>query len=94
MHSPLVIRLGWGQMYVEGLGSGRDFKLYPGGGRQWDWEESETHHFPGILPEDVEELLDHHCDFVVLSSGMHQRLHVAPQTQRYHHGNPSGRAFL
>ena len=32
-NSPLVTHVSWGRMDVAGLGSGKDFKLYPGGGR-------------------------------------------------------------
>ena len=46
--SPRITHISWGHMEVEGLGTGRDFKLYPGGGREWDWTETNTHHVPGI----------------------------------------------
>jgi hypothetical protein len=32
----------WGRMQVEGLDVGKDFKLYPGGRRPWDWAETDT----------------------------------------------------
>ena len=67
-------------MEVDGLGAGRDFKLYPGGGRPWDWAETGTHHQPGIQPADVQELLDHGARTVVLSRGMEQKLHTCPET--------------
>ena len=38
-------------MEVEGLGAGKDFKLYPGGGREWDWSETGMRHAPGIPPQ-------------------------------------------
>jgi len=69
-------------MEVDGLGTGRDFKLYPGGGRAWDWAETGTHHSPGILPADVQELLDHGATTVVLSRGMDLKLHTSPETLR------------
>jgi len=34
--SPRIVRISWGRMEIEGLGAGKDFKLYPGGGRAWD----------------------------------------------------------
>src|SRR5207302_9575626 len=37
--SPRITHLSWGRMEVEGVGAGRDFKLYPGGGREWRSEE-------------------------------------------------------
>jgi hypothetical protein len=78
--SPSVLELSWGHMKIDGLGVGKDFKLYPGGGRGWDWSETDTRHTPGIQPADVEELLDHGATVVVLSRGMEQRLQVDPRT--------------
>lgn len=80
--SPRIAHLSWGRMEVEGLGSGKDFKLYPGGGRAWDWRETGTAHSPGIQPADVEELLDKDARTVVLSRGMLKRLQVCPETLR------------
>lgn len=68
------------RMQVERLGVGKDFKLYPGGGRDWDWAETGTRHSPGIQPADVKELLAHGATSVVLSRGMDQRLEVSPAT--------------
>lgn len=81
--SPLVIDLAWGRMRVEGIGAGRDFKLWPGGGRIWNWGETDTHHVPGIQPADVEELLAHGSTIVVLSRGMERRLEMAAETMAY-----------
>jgi hypothetical protein len=67
-------------MEVEGLSRGKDFKLYPGGGRPWDWRETGTRHVPGIQPADVEELLAHGARVIVLSRGMHQALQVCAET--------------
>jgi hypothetical protein len=39
---PRIVRISWGPMQVEGLGAGKDFTLYPGGGRTWDWAETGT----------------------------------------------------
>jgi hypothetical protein len=69
-------------MEVEGLGAGRDFKLYPGGGRAWDWNETATHHSPGIQPADVTELIERGCRVVVLSQGMEKSLGLCPDTLR------------
>lgn len=74
------MHVSWGRMEVEGLGEGKDFKLYPGGGRAWDWGEHNTRHDPGIQPGDVRELLDHGATVVVLSQGMEERLRTMPET--------------
>jgi hypothetical protein len=80
--SPRIVGISWGRMEVEGLGEGKDFKLYPGGGRAWDWAETGTRHSPGIQPADVEELVTHGATTVVLSQGMNKQLHVHPDTCR------------
>lgn len=78
--SPRVQAHDWGSVEVEGLGRFRDAKLWPGGGRAWDWNETGTHHQPGIQPADVSELLDHSPEVVVLSRGRQLRLETSPET--------------
>ncbi|MBS0376641.1 MAG: hypothetical protein JSR73_18860 [Proteobacteria bacterium] len=48
----------------------RDLKLWPGGGREWDWSETGTRHVPGIQLADAREILDHGATTLVLSRGM------------------------
>jgi hypothetical protein len=67
-------------MDVEGLGEGKDFKLYPSGGRTWDWNETGTRHVPGIQPADVLELLERGSEVIVLSRGMDLVLQTCPET--------------
>ncbi len=78
--SPRITHISWGRMEIEGVGVGKDFKLYPGGGRGWDWRETGTQHDPGIQPADVEELLDNGTDVIVLSRGMQLALKTSPET--------------
>ncbi len=78
--SPSINYVSWGRMDVDGVGKGKDFKLWPGGGRQWDWRETDTHHVPGIQPTDIEELLDSGCQTVVLSRGMLLMLQTRRET--------------
>jgi hypothetical protein len=81
--SPRVTHLSWGRIEVEGRHhSFKDAKLYPGGAREWNWRETGTEHSPGIQPADVEELLAHEVDVVVLATGVYQRLGVRPETLR------------
>jgi hypothetical protein len=42
--SPRILAIAWGRIDVEGLGVAKDVKLYPGGGREWDWSETGTRH--------------------------------------------------
>ena len=67
-------------MEVSGIGAGKDFKLWPGGGRQWDWRETDTHHDPGIQPADVQELIKNGSETIILSRGMLLMLKTCQQT--------------
>ncbi len=78
--SPHIEFVEWGRMTVEGVGTGKDFKLWPGGGREWDWRETGTRHVPGIQPADVEELLTHGATEIVLSRGMWLALRTSRET--------------
>lgn len=79
--SPRITHLSWGRLKVEGpFGPFKDAKLFPGGAREWDWNETGTRHKPGIQPADVEELLEHGARTIILSKGFNQRLQVAPET--------------
>ena len=78
--SPRIARLSWGRIEVEGGRSFKDAKLWPGGGRAWDWNETGTRHRPGVQPADVAELLKHGAEVVVLSQGILQALQVCPET--------------
>ncbi len=76
----LIERVVWGEIVVSSLGTFKDVKLWPGGGRGWDWNETGTRHAPGIQPADAQELLDHGSDIIVLSRGMDLVLQTCPET--------------
>jgi hypothetical protein len=71
---------------VEGAGPFRDAKLFPGGAREWDWDETGTRHRPGVQPADIEELLDRGARIIVLSRGMLNQLRVPGPTKRWLEG--------
>jgi hypothetical protein len=75
-----ITHLSWGRIEVEGGRTFKDAKLWPGEAREWDWNETGTCHRPGIQPADVEELLEHGAEVVVLSKGILQALQVCPET--------------
>lgn len=81
--SPRIVSVGWGKMEVESLGRGKDFKLWPGGGRPWDWKETGTAHSPGILVDDLEELVERGCQTIVLARGVFSRLKVSDKALSY-----------
>ena len=81
--SPRITHISWGCLEVEGRAQPfKDAKLYPGGARAWDWNETGTSHTPGIQPADVEELLEHGAEVIILSRGMNERLQVQADTLR------------
>lgn len=78
--SPRILSSGWGKMDIENLGSGKDFKLWPGGGKNWDWSEHGTSHSGGVRKADVLELIDNGSRVVILTTGMFKRLKVPAAT--------------
>ena len=58
----------------------KDAKLFPGGSTEWNWRETGTNHVPGIQQTDIQELLDHGAEVVVLSRGMKECLEVPHET--------------
>lgn len=82
--SPEITHLSWGRVEVEGRESAhKDAKLFPGGSREWDWNETGTRHSPGIQPADVREVLEHGAREVVLARGMNGRLQVMDETVEF-----------
>lgn len=82
--SPRVTAISWGRVDVEGMAHPfRDAKLFPGGAREWDWNETGTRHRPGVQPADLEELLDRGATTVVLSRGMLRQLRVPHSTREW-----------
>ena len=79
--SPEVTHLTWGRLETEN-GVYKDAKLFPGGAREWDWNETGTRHESGVQWADVEELLERGATVVVLSKGFHGRLRVMDETLR------------
>ena len=74
--------LEWGVLEVEGRPEPyKDAKLWPGGSREWDWNETGTRHVPGVQLADVAELLEHGARSVVIGRGMHGRLEVPAETR-------------
>ena len=78
--SPRIDHISWGKIVVEGYGTFKDAKLFPGGAREWDWKETGTRHKPGIQFSDVEELIENNARAIVLATGMNEYLRVTPET--------------
>lgn len=78
--SPRIKDISWGKIQVEGDRSFKDAKLFPGGVREWDWNETGTHHEPGIQPTDVQELVENGARVIILSKGFYERLQTCAET--------------
>jgi hypothetical protein len=78
--SPRILECRWGLVRIDGHGTVKDAKLFPGGARAWDWNETGTRHRPGIQPADVAELIEHGASTVVLSRGVLRMLGACPET--------------
>ena len=88
MEETLITRLEWGQMDVMiggQINHFKDCKIWPGGARSWDWSETGTRHAPGIQPTDIEEVLLHKIDVLVLACGVFGRLGVCAETETLLH---------
>jgi hypothetical protein len=84
MVEPLITDLAWGQMEVTVDGEAQHFKdckIWPGGAREWRWEETGTHHSPGIQPDDIEEVLEQEVEVMVFGRGQLGRLNVSAETE-------------
>lgn len=86
--SPRIEEVSWGEIRIteeaeDTLASYKDAKLFPGGSRAWNWNETGTSHDPGIQPADVEELIEHGARVVVLARGMNRRLKVQDATLQH-----------
>lgn len=61
----------------------KDCKIWPGGAAPWDWTLTGTHHNPGIQVADLQELLAHDPDVIILTRGMQRRLQTTPQAEQH-----------
>src|SRR5438034_11072625 len=83
--SPRIRYVSWGRLEVEGRAEPyKDAKLFPGGSREWNWRETGTNHVPCIQQTDVQELLDHRAEVVVLSHGQKEWLQGPHETLAFH----------
>ena len=80
----VITEFSWGNMEVSIDGQTRSFKdckLWPGGGREWNWGETDTHHSPGIQPADLDEVLAQNVEVMVLACGVFGRLGVTAEAK-------------
>ncbi len=80
--SPEIRTVRWGSVVLADGRRYKDVKLFPGGAREWNWNETGTRHSPGVQLADVQELLDRGASVIILSSGQLGRLRIASGTRR------------
>jgi hypothetical protein len=78
--SPEIVAESWGRLELADGRTFKDAKLWPGGAREWDWRETGTGHTAGIQPADVDELLEHGAEVVILTRGRAKALRVPEAT--------------
>lgn len=79
-----ITHISWGKMTVSINGEThtfKDCKVWPGGARAWNWQETGTRHQPGIQPADIQEIIDKEIEVMILSRGMDLMLHTCPETE-------------
>lgn len=82
--SPFIEKFEWGKIWLEGRERPfKDAKLYPGGAREWDWNETGTRHTPGIQVADTKEILANRAQCIILSTGFYEQLKVPADTLHY-----------
>ena len=80
-NSPPITKLSWGRIEIGGKQEFKDVKLFPGGCREWNWQETGTNHSPGIQYSDIRELLDNGAKVIILSRGILGRLKVQEEVE-------------
>jgi len=80
-NSPPITKLSWGRIEIGGKQEFKDVKLFPGGCREWNWQETGTNHSPGIQYSDIRELLDNGANVIILSRGILGRLKVQEEVE-------------
>lgn len=79
-----ITHLSWGKILIDLKGKKYEFKdckIWPEEAKNWDWGVTGTSHDPGIQPSDIDEILDHNIDVMVLATGMEMRMKVSPETE-------------
>src|SRR5262245_60288961 len=78
-----ITAISWGRMELRHQDEElvfKDCKVWPEGAKEWDWSITGTRHVPGIQPSDIQELLEHEVELIILSRGMQLVLQTCPET--------------
>lgn len=80
LNLPKISKFSWGKIELDGSQVFKDIKLFPGGYRKWDWQETGTQHSPGIQYSDARDLVENGAEEIILSRGVLGRLKVQKET--------------
>ncbi|MFP4614202.1 MAG: MTH938/NDUFAF3 family protein [Spirochaetaceae bacterium] len=78
--SPRILESRWGRVEVDGFGTFKDVRLWPGGAAEWNWKTTGTAHKPGIQIADVADLPATGAEVVLLTRGRAGALGVKQET--------------
>lgn len=76
MVHPIINNFKWGVIEIDGI-CYVDAKIYPDRAENWNWGKTNTDHDTGIQAQDVQDLVDYGCTFIILSQGLARKLDIA-----------------
>ena len=86
--SPEILSFSWGEILIDGYEKPfKDSKLFPGGAREWNWNETGTDHIRGVQLEAIEELLSKGAEIIIISKGMLNRLRLSKKAREFLESN-------
>ena len=78
-----ISAMSWGEIVMEDGPIFKDVMLAPGLIQEWDWRKSGTSHTKGIQISDIDFLIDHGIEALVLSRGYEVKLTISEATLKY-----------
>ena len=75
MACPIINSFKWGYIEINGIRY-VDAKIYPNKVENWDWANTDTTHDEGVQPQDVQDLVDQGCTFIIISQGLSRKLEM------------------
>lgn len=79
----LIKKIEWGRVELEDGSQFKDVMLAPSFTSEWNWKLSGTNHSKGIQTSDIDVLLEHKVDVLILSRGVNLVLQVSADTYAY-----------
>lgn len=61
----------------------KDLMIWPDNCCEWNWKKDGTKHSPGITVKAVQNLFNTGANFIILSSGVHDKLKLPKETKKF-----------